>query len=130
MGSGMLAALTHLGMRDVFDVIYGSSAGRQLVQTDMRSRGRRCQTHGRQDCPVCSFMCSCVCWVLAGTGSLMGAYFLTDQTPYEGPGVSSSRQADRLIRQADRTRKSLVSLGRMRPFTANAAVAGWLLTVG
>lgn len=43
----MLAALNHLGLRDAFDVIYGSSAG-----------------------------------------SLMGAYFLSGQTPLEGPGVS------------------------------------------
>lgn len=46
VGAGMLAALNHLGLRDAFDVIYGSSAG-----------------------------------------SLMGAYFLSGQTPLEGPGV-------------------------------------------
>lgn len=27
VGAGMLAALTHLGMSDAFDVVYGSSAG-------------------------------------------------------------------------------------------------------
>lgn len=47
VGAGMLAALNHLGLRDAFDVVYGSSAG-----------------------------------------SLMGAYFLSGQTPLEGPGVS------------------------------------------
>ena len=46
VGAGMLAALNHLGLRDAFDVVYGSSAG-----------------------------------------SLMGAYFLSGQTPLEGPGV-------------------------------------------
>ncbi|EWM23186.1 Acyl transferase/acyl hydrolase/lysophospholipase [Nannochloropsis gaditana] len=46
VGAGMLAALNHLGLRDAFDVVYGSSAG-----------------------------------------SLMGAYFLSGQTPLEGPGI-------------------------------------------
>ncbi|KAM3571738.1 hypothetical protein VYU27_006217, partial [Nannochloropsis oceanica] len=46
VGAGMLAAINHLGLRDAFDVVYGSSAG-----------------------------------------SLMGAFFLSGQTPLEGPGI-------------------------------------------
>lgn len=52
----MLAALNHLGLRDAFDVVYGSSAG-----------------------------------------SLMGAYFLSGQTPLEGPGVRKGSVMDGVV---------------------------------
>jgi hypothetical protein len=33
VGAGMLAAINHLGLRDAFDVVYGSSAGRVSVHS-------------------------------------------------------------------------------------------------
>lgn len=68
VGSGMLAALTHLGMRDVFDVIYGSSAGRQAAGAhgyDKAGAGVVRPTEGRTVRYARSRALVCVGWWLA-----------------------------------------------------------------
>ena len=81
VGSGMLAALDHLGYRDAFDVVYGSSAGKEILHH---------RANEPPNLPVSSTLLNGDLFSFF-LGSLMGAYFLSGQLPFEGPAVSSMR---------------------------------------